>query len=228
MPPVLGAWLMTILGAWVAHRFRADRELPMAVIGSHEFARGLEAELEAVGVQGYRVVGCIDPEQSCSTPNAAGVRCLGSLSLLRGTVLRHGIELLVLGPLDPGEATGVWARGSSGRRRLPPRRLRAGRRRLPRPARVDDRLGTALRGGLRPRAAGHHQRRLVPVLAASPLPGERWPISKRLLDLAWALLAAIVAAPVLLLSAIAIKLRTVARSCTGSAASASAGARSRW
>ena len=75
--PVLGAWLVTALGAWITHRFRRDREVRLAVIGSHEFTRGLEAELEAVGVRGYRVVGCIDPEKPCEDDVVAGVRCLG-------------------------------------------------------------------------------------------------------------------------------------------------------
>jgi lipopolysaccharide/colanic/teichoic acid biosynthesis glycosyltransferase len=101
--PVLGAWLVTALGAWVAHRFRNEREVRVAVIGSHEFARGLQAELKAVGVPGYKVVGCIDPRQSCSNSVVAGTRCLGSLALLRQTVLDSGIELLVLGPLGPAE-----------------------------------------------------------------------------------------------------------------------------
>jgi exopolysaccharide biosynthesis polyprenyl glycosylphosphotransferase len=101
--PVLGAWLVTGMGAWITHSFRGDREVRVAVIGSHEFARGLRAELEAVGIRGYNVVGCIDPKESCSEPQPAGVPCLGSLALLRGTVLENGIELLVLGPLTSAE-----------------------------------------------------------------------------------------------------------------------------
>ncbi len=103
LAPVLGAWLVTALGAWITHRFRHEREVRVAVIGSHEFAAGLEAELEAVGVRGYKVVGSIDPVHSCDRPEIAGVRCLGSLVLLRQTVLDNGIELLVLGPLAPAE-----------------------------------------------------------------------------------------------------------------------------
>ncbi len=101
--PVLGAWLVIALGALITHRFRHDREVRVAVIGSHEFAAGLEAELEAVGVKGYKVVGSIDPVHSCDRAETAGVRCLGALVLLRQTVLDNGIELLVLGPLAPAE-----------------------------------------------------------------------------------------------------------------------------
>ena len=101
--PVLGAWVVTGLGAWITHRFRTEREVRVAVIGSHEFARGLQAELKAVGVRGYQVIGCIDPKRSCSKGVVAGVRCLGSLVLLRQTVLDNGVELLVLGPLSSAE-----------------------------------------------------------------------------------------------------------------------------
>src|SRR3954468_4735933 len=102
--PVLGAWVVTAFGAWITHRFRSEREVRVAVIGSHEFARGLQAELEAVGVRGYKVVGCIDPSKSCNQSVVAGIRCLGSLVLLRTTVLDCGIELLVLGPLSSAES----------------------------------------------------------------------------------------------------------------------------
>lgn len=111
--PVLGAWLVTALGAWITHGFRRDREVRIAVIGSHEFTRGLQAELDAVGVHGYRVVGCIDPERPCEDDVVAGVRCLGTLADLRNTVLDHGTELLVLGPLTPGSAEPLESRFQS-------------------------------------------------------------------------------------------------------------------
>ena len=72
VPAVLGAWAVAGLGAFISTRFRRDREVRVAVIGSHEFARGLAAELEAVGARGYRVIGCIDPEKSCERDVVAG------------------------------------------------------------------------------------------------------------------------------------------------------------
>src|SRR5687767_9077341 len=49
-PPIaaLVAWVVTGVGALLTHRFRHQREVRIGVIGSHEFARGLEAELDAV------------------------------------------------------------------------------------------------------------------------------------------------------------------------------------
>ncbi len=99
--PVLAAWLLTAAGAIVNRRFRREREVRVGVIGSHEFAAGLIAELHAVKVRGYRVVGCIDPENACSTSAVAGVPCLGSLTWVRSAILKNNIELLVLGPLAP-------------------------------------------------------------------------------------------------------------------------------
>ena len=109
--PVLGAWVVTGLGAWITHRFRNEREVRVAVIGSHEFARGLRAELEAVGVKGYEVIGCIDPTTSCDEPRRAGIP-LPRLRwcCLRSTVLDNAIELLVLGPaqLRRGRRVRSW------------------------------------------------------------------------------------------------------------------------
>jgi hypothetical protein len=117
--PVLGAWLVTLLGAWVTHNFRRDREVRVAVIGSREFTRGLEAELEAVKVRGYRVLGNIEPERPCGDAVEGAPKCLGTLGDLRNTVLDHGVELLVLGPLTPASVEPAEGRfQSSGVSRL--------------------------------------------------------------------------------------------------------------
>ena len=167
--PVLSAWAVTAIGGWVTYRFRRDREVRLAVIGSHEFARGLEAELEAVGVHGYTVVGCIDPETACSEPARAGVRCLGSSSVAADDHPRSRHRAARARPLDPAGRR----RPVRGRRHLAAGCLRARRGRLPRPAGLPARGGAALRAALRARAARHHELRMVPVPAASPLPGER-------------------------------------------------------
>lgn len=202
--PVLGAWLMTGLGAWLTHRFRRDREVRIAVIGTHEFARSLEAELKAVGVRGYRVVGCIDPDHSCPSDEVAGIRCLGSLVLLRHTVLEHGLELLVLGPLTPAasEREGSEFKGA-GPSRLDVFEAVAD-------ACLDLPVSMIEAGQLYEQLFGHvplgtttsawFQYLLHPDYKGS------WPVSKRLLDLGLGLLAGLIAAPILLLSAVAIKL----------------------
>ena len=209
VPAVLGAWIVTGLGWLITHSLRRRREVRVAVIGSHEFARGLEAELEAVGVRGYTVVGCIDPEDSCPTDSVAGIKCLGSLVLLRQTVLTHGVELLVLGPLSPTTETeqtllqqegGFRGRGVS--------RLEVFERVAD--ACLDLPVSMIEAGQLYEQLFGH-----VPLGTTTsawfqyllhPRYKQSWPISKRLLDIVGGLAAGIIALPVLLVSAIAIKL----------------------
>ena len=200
--PVLAAWIVTGLGAWLTFRFRREREIRIAVIGTHEFARSLEAELKAVGVRGYRVVGCIDPDQSCTTANVAGVRCLGSLLLLRHTVLVHGLELLVLGPLGPTNGSDSEFQGAG------PSRLEVFE--TVADACLDLPVSMIEAGQLYEQLFGH-----VPLGTTTSAwfqyllhPDYRgsWPVSKRLLDLVVGSMAAIVAAPIILLSAVAIKL----------------------
>jgi exopolysaccharide biosynthesis polyprenyl glycosylphosphotransferase len=202
--PVLGAWMVTALGAWITHRFRRERSVRVAVIGSHEFTRGLEAELDAVGVRGYRVVGCIDPERACEQDEVAGVRCLGSLNDLRNIVLDHGTELLVLGPLTPGSAEPIESRFQA-----------QGVSRLHVFERVADScldlpVSMIEAGQLYEELFGHvplgtttsawFQYLLHPRYRAGS------PLSKRLLDIGLGLLAGLMALPILAVSAIAIKL----------------------
>ncbi len=209
VPAVLGAWIVTGIGAWLSHTLRRDREVRVAVIGSHEFARGLEAELEAVGVNGYKVIGCVDPEGSCPSDSVAGVRCLGSMVLLRQTVLDESLELLVLGPLSPGAESAAVPHGSESEFQG------AGVSRLEVFERVADAcldLPVAMieAGQLYEELFGH-----VPLGTTTsawfqyllhPNYQSAWPFSKRLLDLGLGLVASVLALPLLAVAAIAIKL----------------------
>ena len=202
--PVLGAWVVTGLGVFLDRGFRRHREVRMAVIGSPEFTRGLDAELAAVGIRGYRVVGCIDPANPAEGGTTAGVRSLGSLSGLRRTLIGNGIELLVLGPLpaaskqpsDPGDPVAVTSRLEVFERvadaclDLPVSMIEAGQL-------YEELFGHVPLGTT---TSAWFQYLLHPRYKAS------WPISKRLVDLSIGSLAAVIAAPVLLVSAIAIKL----------------------
>ena len=208
-PAVLGAWVVTGLGWWITHGLRGYREVRVAVIGSHEFARGLEAELEAVGVRGYTVVGCIDPESSCPTDTVAGIKCLGSLVLLRSTVIAHRLELLVLGPLSPAADIEAEALpGEAAFRGKGVSRLEVFERVAD--ACLDLPVSMIEAGQLYEQVFGH-----VPLGTTTsawfqyllhPQYKQGWPISKRLLDISVGLVAGIIAAPVLAVSAIAIKL----------------------
>ncbi len=154
------------------------------------------------------MVGCIDPEESCPADSVAGVKCLGSLVLLRKTVLANSIELLVLGPLSPASETEL-AEGS------PEAGFRGGVSRLEVFERVADTcldlpVSMIEAGQLYEEVFGH-----VPLGTTTsawfqyllhPRYKQSWPISKRLLDIVGGLVAGLIALPVLLVSAIAIKL----------------------
>ena len=198
--PVLGAWFVTGVGALITRRFRSEREVRVAVIGSHEFARGLRAELKAVGVKGYDVIGCIDPKGSCDSAVTAGVRCLGSLVLLRRTVLHHAIELVVLGPLSAAEGDESVVDGPS---RLQVFETAAD-------ACLDLPVSLIESGQLYERLLGH-----VPLGTTTsawfqymlhPDYKRSWPLSKRLFDIVLGVGMGIVAAPLVAAAALAIKL----------------------
>ena len=204
VPAVLGAWIVTGFGWWITNGLQRRREVRVAVIGTHEFARSLQAELEAMDVRGYTVVGCIDPEDSCPTDSVAGIKCLGSLVLLRQTVLTQGLELLVLGPLasaaeieQEGGFRGrgvsrldVFERVADACLDLPVSMIEANQL-------YEQQFGHVALGTT---TSAWFQYLLHPEYKQS------WPISKRLLDIGGGLVAGIIALPVLLVSAIAIKL----------------------
>jgi lipopolysaccharide/colanic/teichoic acid biosynthesis glycosyltransferase len=198
--PVLGAWLVTGLGAWVLHSFRTDRRVRVAVIGSHEFARGLQAELRAVGISSYEVVGCIDPKHSCNRGVVAGIRCLGSLVLLRKTVLDNSIDLVVLGPLSPAEGAPELSDA--------PSRLEVFERAAD--ACLDLPVSLIESGQLYESVFGH-----VPLGTTTsawfqymlhPEYKRALPASKRLFDLTFATLIGLLALPMVAIAALAIKL----------------------
>jgi lipopolysaccharide/colanic/teichoic acid biosynthesis glycosyltransferase len=198
--PVLGAWVVTALGAWVLHRFRSDSRVRVAVIGSHQFARGLQAELKAVGIRGYEVVGCIDPKRSCNRSVVAGIRCLGSLVLLRNTVLDNSIDLVVLGPLGATEGAPELADA--------PSRLEVFERAAD--ACLDLPVSLIESGQLYESVFGH-----VPLGTTTsawfqymlhPEYKRTWPASKRLFDLTFAILIGLIALPLVAIAALAIKI----------------------
>ena len=202
--PVLGAWVMTGIGALLNRAFRRGREIRVAVIGSPEFTRGLQAELMSVGVRGYRVIGYIDLERERANGSVAGVSCIGSLSQLRSTIIGHSIELLVLGPLTPGTSgTTEGEFRAAGVSRLDVFEQVAY-------VCLDWPVSMIDAGQFYEEVFGH-----VPLGTTTsawfqyllhPRYKGGWPLSKRLLDLLLGALAGMILGPVLVLSALAVKL----------------------
>jgi exopolysaccharide biosynthesis polyprenyl glycosylphosphotransferase len=182
---LLGTIPITLIGGWLDARFQADRPVWTAVIGSKTFADKLAGELPDMGIHSHRVVGYIGDEPG---PEPGGVPWLGSLDMVRATVKRESIDLLVVAPRK-GRVE-IFARVAEECLDLPVRILE----------------GTALYEEL----LGH-----VPIGAIDsawfqcimhPDYSPSSPFSKRALDLCVSGPMLILAAPIMLLCALAVKL----------------------
>jgi lipopolysaccharide/colanic/teichoic acid biosynthesis glycosyltransferase len=203
--PVLAAWAVIAIGVWLVQRFHRDRRVRLAVVGTEEFMWGLSAEIQSSGLTGYQVIGCINPDRrGWPRQKASQDNYLGSISSLRELVVGKGIELLVLGPIasstKPSAKVQFQAAGPS---RLDIFELAA-------EAILDLPVSMIDASQFYERNFGH-----VPLGTTNsswlqyllhPAHREAWPLSKRLLDLVVGGIGALIALPILLLSALAIKL----------------------
>lgn len=104
LAPVVGAWVMLMIGEVWWTRFASARPVRVAVIGSPGLAIGLSEELHSAGVRSHEVVGwVVGDEPPTSARGEGGPRRLGSLSNLREVILSHSIDLIVHGSSLPGE-----------------------------------------------------------------------------------------------------------------------------
>lgn len=216
--PVLGAWLVTGLGVLLDRRFRRSREVRVAMIGASTLAVGLEAELKGVGIRGYRVVGYFEPilgeGSSTGDGNGAdgGQKYLGTLRHLRSATMDNAVELLVLSPLASAAAdlsASAWdAREAMPAALRPVSRLEVFEQVAD--ACLDLPVSMIEAGQLYEELFGH-----VPLGTTTSAwfqyllhPNYRagWPLSKRLLDLGLGVIAALLALPLLIISAVLIKL----------------------
>ena len=102
LPITIGALLLLALGGWVKVLASEHMDARVAVIGSAGFARDLATELEAADVGGYSVVGWIGQDEPCA--GSAPLGWLSSMADLREAVLRYGIDLLVVAPPESPRA----------------------------------------------------------------------------------------------------------------------------
>jgi lipopolysaccharide/colanic/teichoic acid biosynthesis glycosyltransferase len=204
--PVLGAWIVIAVGAWLVRKFQGGRRVRLAVIGTAEFMYGLSAEIEASALAGYSVVGCITPDRRGwprRDPDDLGPY-IGTISSLRDLVLKQRIELLVLGPI------------ASSSKSLPQVHFQAqGPSRpevfeLAAEACLDLPVSMIDASQFYEHNFGH-----VPLGTSNsswlqyllhPAYRESWPLSKRLFDLAVGGIALLIALPILLVSALAVRL----------------------
>jgi lipopolysaccharide/colanic/teichoic acid biosynthesis glycosyltransferase len=203
--PVLGAWTVVGIGVWLVRNFHRDRRVRLAVIGSAEFMWGLSAEIQASGLRGYHVMGCITPDRRGwpRSRNGEGPY-LGSITSLRELVISQRIELLVLGPIASSSKSQSRVQFQAPGPSRPDVFEMAAEACLDLPVSMID------ASQFYERNFGH-----VPLGTTNsswlqyllhPAHRESWPVSKRLLDLVVGGFAALIAAPILLVSALAIKL----------------------
>jgi exopolysaccharide biosynthesis polyprenyl glycosylphosphotransferase len=102
--PVIGALLVTALGAWVKVRFGGETRARVAVIGPPGLAIDLAGELEAAGIRAYEVIGWFGPGRAGGRLDR--LACLGDLDEIRSAVIGQRIELLVAAREDAREGSG--------------------------------------------------------------------------------------------------------------------------
>ena len=191
---IAGAWIMLGLGVWMKIRMEHTSWARVAVIGSPRFARDIRDELHMTGVRAYEVIGWFGPEGPFDRSDGSP-RWLGSLDNVRGAVLVHKVDLIVVaadreaGP-GAGAGTGPWERVADACLDLPVRMIGANQF-------YEDLLGHIPLGTI---DQAWYRYILHPRFQSTDA------TSKRVLDLVLAVLIGFVAAPILALAALFVKL----------------------
>lgn len=181
---LIGAVLTTVMASFFESRFETSRPIWLAVVGPPDFADKLASELSFTGIRNVRVIGYLGEE-----PTEGGtVRWLGELEDVRAAVQREGIDLLVVAPHNA--RLKVFERAARDCLDLPVRMIEA-------TALYEDVLGHVPIGTIN---SAWFQFIMHPRYSPSS------PLSKRSLDIIVSGLMLAVAAPLMLLCAIAIKL----------------------
>jgi exopolysaccharide biosynthesis polyprenyl glycosylphosphotransferase len=192
IPAVMGALPVSALGYAFKARFDRSVAVRFAVIGDPEVAEALNSEIASAQVRGYQLVGWISVGGRPSIERAAGVSYLGSIEELRRVVRTRGIELLVHTQGSSGEVSrldifeGVGASCLD----LPVRLIEASQF-------YEELFGHVPVGQIN---AAWFQYLMHPRYRRTP------PISKRLFDITIGGASLVVAAPLIGLLALAIKL----------------------
>ncbi len=180
----LGAALIALLAMWLEDRFIFDRPVRIGVIGPGILTERLAAELAENRIRSYEVVGYIDEQED----RHSGMRWLGALPNVRAAVQDAGIDLLVVGPQE--RRLEVFEKTAKACLDLPVRMIEA-------TALYEDVLGHVPIGAIN---SAWFQFIMHPRYSPSS------PFTKRMLDLLVSGTLVLIASPVLILSAIAVKL----------------------
>jgi exopolysaccharide biosynthesis polyprenyl glycosylphosphotransferase len=93
--PALGAAIVLALSAWELRQLGKGIEVRLAIAGSPEVATSLVNEFERMGLASYRLVGWLGAERTCAVAGAPDR--LGGVSDIREVVERNDIDLIVNG-----------------------------------------------------------------------------------------------------------------------------------
>jgi exopolysaccharide biosynthesis polyprenyl glycosylphosphotransferase len=193
---MIGAWCVTAFAVLLTGRFDNSRQVRVAMIGAPGLAIGMSFELAAAGIRSYQVVGWISDEAPAAEPHN-GPHWLGCLDDVRSVVQENSIELLVHSNQHPHQADGrelsrldVFELVAGNCLDLPVRMIEAGQL-------YEDLLAHVPLGQSN---AAWFQYLMHPRYRAAA------PASKRIFDLIVGSAMLLVAAPVLAVCAVAVKL----------------------
>jgi len=190
VPAFIAVALILPLAMWLESSFDSDRPMRLAVLGSSDLARKLSAEMRQLRVRGYVVVGFIGPEPA-RVPDA-GIDTitpwLGELDGIREIVRLIDVDLIAVGSDQP--RLEVFEQTANACLDLPVRMIEVS-------AFYEEVLGHVPIGQIN---AAWFQCIMHPRYTPSS------PLSKRILDLALALPAALVATPLLIPLALLVRL----------------------
>ena len=191
---LVGAWLVLALGAWVKSKVEEEARARVAVLGTPGFAADLRDELRDAGIEAYEVIGWMGTDAPVDN-HARGPQWLGAIDQLRGAVLVHRIDLIVVAAdreSAPGAAPGggPWEQVAAACLDLPVRMIGANQF-------YEDLLGHVPIGTI---DQAWYRYVLHPRFQSVE------PVSKRILDLSLVALTGVVTLPLLALGALAVKL----------------------
>lgn len=180
---------VSLVALSVGDRFAADRPIRIAVIGTGDFATRLRAELLENRIRSHRVIGYVDESRAAAEPESEpALPRLGDIAGIRSLVVDNQVDLLVLGPEEP--RLPIFEQTAKACLDLPVRMIEA-------TALYENVLGHVPIGAIN---SAWFQYIMHPLYSPSS------PLSKRLLDIAVSGVLLILAAPLMALCALAVKL----------------------
>jgi lipopolysaccharide/colanic/teichoic acid biosynthesis glycosyltransferase len=190
---MVGASSTSLLALWVGDRFAIERPIRTAVIGDSAFASRLRAELLENRIRSYQLIGYVDEsptgnDDAIESNGQPVLPRLGGMSDIRGVVLSSQVDLLVVSPEQP--RLSIFEKTAKACLDLPVRMIEA-------TALYENVLGHVPIGAIN---SAWFQYIMHPRYSPSS------PLSKRVLDIAVSGALLVVAAPLLILCALAVKL----------------------